>query len=243
MPSAGRLYVVATPIGNLGDITGRAQRTLAEVEVVAAEDTRRTRQLLSHLGLSKKLLRCDEAKEAEAAETILPILAEGRSVALATDAGTPSLSDPGHRLVDRVLRAGYTVVPIPGPSAVTTLLSVCGFSIRDFHFYGFLPKKSGQRRKLLEYITTAAGASVFFEAPHRISRVLAELAELSGSRMACVGRELTKIHEEILRGSLTDVAAAFSSRSPRGEFTVVIAPSTKEEIRSRRREQRSTMAE
>jgi 16S rRNA (cytidine1402-2'-O)-methyltransferase len=241
MPTQATLYVVATPIGNLSDLTARARQVLTDVPWVAAEDTRRTRNLLTHLGLSKKLLRCDEAQESRAMDQVVRLLVGGESVAFATDAGTPALSDPGSRLVEHVHGAGFPVVPIPGPSALTAILSVAGFRIRSVTFFGFLPKKQGERQRALDAMAVSNEASVFFEAPHRLSRTLSELAQRMPERMACIGRELTKLHEEILRGPLSELAVTFERRAPKGEFTVMIAPLSKKEIRSRRKSQRSTM--
>jgi 16S rRNA (cytidine1402-2'-O)-methyltransferase len=234
MPEAV-LYVIATPIGNLEDLTARAARVLTEVDAVLAEDTRRSQKLLSHLNLRKSLIRCDEKMEDRACERTLADLGSGRSLALLSDAGTPLVSDPGTRLVGRVHAAGFRVIPIPGPSAVTTAISAAGFQSVPFSFHGFLPKKSGQRTRALRSIARAAEASVFFESPHRIHAVLTELARWAPDRGVCIGRELTKMHEEIIRGSAEQVAGHPSLKNPRGEFTVVVAGLGKKEIRQRRK--------
>ncbi|MFH1263381.1 MAG: 16S rRNA (cytidine(1402)-2'-O)-methyltransferase [Pseudomonadota bacterium] len=230
MHPSGRLFVVATPIGNLSDLSGRAAESLRTASLVAAEDTRRTRKLLTHLGLSKPLLRCDEAAEERATRTILETLERGEDVALATDAGTPSVADPGARLIDAVHRSGGTVVPIPGPSAITTALSVSGFRASPFRFFGFLSKKETARRRELEQMAASEDTSAFFEAPYRLLRTMSELAEVAPERMVFVARELTKQHEELIRGTARDVAARLTGRKILGEATVVVGPSKIKEI-------------
>ncbi|MFH1016960.1 MAG: 16S rRNA (cytidine(1402)-2'-O)-methyltransferase [Pseudomonadota bacterium] len=225
------LYVIATPIGNLEDLTQRARRILGEVDVLFAEDTRRSQKLLSHLGIRRPLIRCDERAEERAGRRALEELNAGRSVALLSDAGTPLISDPGARLVGSIHEAGFAVVPIPGPSAVTTAISASGFPGAPFVFYGFLPRKKGQRSKLLREISLDGKAAVFFESPQRIVASVTELARWAPGRGVCVGRELTKMHEEILRGSAEDLARRLGAARTIGEFTVVVAPLKKREIR------------
>ncbi len=224
MPEKGKLWVVATPIGNLSDLSARVRQTLEEVDRVAAEDTRRTRKLLTHLGLRKPLLRCDEENERRLTGHLLNLLGGGENVAFVTDSGTPAISDPGTHLVNRVLEEGFTVIPIPGPSAVSTLLSVCGFRSVPYQFFGFLNRKGKKRKEQISKITGDKSCSVFFESPYRVGKTLTELAGLQPDRRICVGRELTKVHEEVLRGTLAEMADRFGEDPARGEFTVVVAP-------------------
>ncbi len=240
--SRAALYVIATPIGNLEDLSPRARRILAETDAVFAEDTRRSLKILTHIGLRKPLIRCDERAEERAGRRALEELQAGRSVALLSDAGTPLISDPGARLVGLVHEAGFQVVPIPGPSAVTAALSASGFPGAPFVFYGFLPRKKGQRAKLLRAIALDVPTSVFFESPHRIAVSLGELARWAPDRPACIARELTKVHEEILCGPLENLARKTAGSKAIGEFTVVVAPLSKKEARRRNRE-RAMMGE
>ena len=220
----GTLYVVATPLGNLGDLTPRAAELLRSVPVVAAEDTRRTRGLLTHLGASPRLLSFHGHSGRGRLETLLGILADGRDVALVTDAGTPVVSDPGADLVSAVRAAGHAVVPIPGVSAVATALSVCGFPGDRYLFLGFVPRKGAERQRLLARAAAEEWTVVFFEAPTRLAALLADLAGLCGpAREAAVARELTKMHEEIRRGTLEELRAHYAASEARGEITVVLA--------------------
>ena len=222
MPT-GTLYVVATPLGNLGDLTPRAAEILRGTPVVAAEDTRRTRGLLTHLGASPRLLSFHQHSDARRLELILGILADGRDVALVSDAGTPVVSDPGADLVAAVRERGGAVVPIPGVSAVTTALSVCGFGGDRYLFLGFVPRKGAERTRLIGRAVTEEWPVVFFEAPSRLVALLEDLAAAGGApRRAFVGRELTKLHEELRPGTLGELADYFSTREPRGEITVVL---------------------
>ncbi len=221
--ATGTLYVVATPLGHLGDLTRRAADILTQVPVVAAEDTRRTRPLLSTLG-ARPVLVSYHAHSGEArAEAIVDHLAAGRDVALVTDAGTPGLSDPGANLVDRVREWGAPVVPIPGPSAVTTALSVAGFPADRFLFAGFLPRRGGERRAMLQRLATEPWTAVLFEAANRLVTLLEELASLGpAERQAVVCREMTKVHEEFRGGTLAELARHYRQTPPRGEVTVVL---------------------
>jgi 16S rRNA (cytidine1402-2'-O)-methyltransferase len=222
--SNGTLYVVATPLGNLGDLTRRAEEVLRTVPVVAAEDTRRTRGLLSHLGASPQLLSFHQHSPARRTEALLEILDAGRDVALVTDAGTPAISDPGAELVAAVRGRGAPVVPIPGPSAVATALSVAGLGGDRYLFLGFVPRKGSERRRLLERAAGDEWPTVFFEAPPRLAALLRDLAALAGGgRPAVVTRELTKLHEEVRAGTLDELAAHFEAVEPRGELTIVLA--------------------
>jgi 16S rRNA (cytidine1402-2'-O)-methyltransferase len=223
--SSGTLWIIPTPLGNLGDLTSRAVNTLKALTVVAAEDTRETRKIYSHLELpTPRTIRCDEACERRAAETIIEMLKEGTDVGFLTDAGTPCVSDPGWRLVDSVSRAGCTVIPLTGPSAVTTALSICHFPTTPFMFQGFLDRKEGRRKKEMQGMLDFPGASVFFESPHRIQRTMQELAELAPDRQCVIGREMTKKFEEYVRGTLTQVAKHVAEKKPLGEYTIVLSP-------------------
>lgn len=220
---AGTLYVIATPLGHLGDLSTRAAEVLRTVPVVAAEDTRRSRALLAHLDAHPKLLSYHAHAGSDRLMLLVHILGEGRDVALVTDAGTPGVSDPGAALVAAVRRAGSPVVPIPGPSAVTTALSAAGLPADRYLFLGFVPRKGAERRRLL---TRAAGeewTTVFFEAPGRLGGLLADLAEVAGvEREAVVARELTKVHEEFRVGRLGELMTYYNQEPPRGEVTLLL---------------------
>jgi len=219
----GTLYVVATPLGNLSDLTPRAADVLRTVPVVAAEDTRRSRGLLTHLGASPRLLSFHAHSSERRLEALLAILANGRDVALVSDAGTPVVSDPGFDLVGSVRAAGYPVVPIPGASAVAAALSVSGFRADRYLFLGFVPRRGSERQRLLARAASEEWPIVFFEAPPRLVALLEDLAGVAGpERSATVARELTKIHEEIRSGTLAQLAAHFAGTEPRGELTVVV---------------------
>ncbi|HYC32561.1 MAG TPA: 16S rRNA (cytidine(1402)-2'-O)-methyltransferase [Gemmatimonadales bacterium] len=217
------LYVVATPLGNLGDLSPRAAEVLRTVPVVAAEDTRRTRGLLAHLGADPSLLSFHAHSNERRLETILDILGDGRDVALCSDAGTPGVSDPGPDLVAAARERGFAVVPIPGPSAVATALSAAGLQGDRYLFLGFLPRKGGDRHRLLQRAAAEEWSVVLFEAPQRLVALLEDLAAVAGpDRRAFVARELTKLHEELRAGTLAELAAHFAETSPRGELTVVV---------------------
>jgi 16S rRNA (cytidine1402-2'-O)-methyltransferase len=219
----GTLYVVATPLGNLADLSPRAAEVLRSVSVVAAEDTRRTRTLLSSGDGGPRLVSFHAHSEPRRLDALLDILRDGRDVAIVSDAGTPVVSDPGSDLVAAAHAAGVSVVPIPGPSAVAAALSAAGLPADRYLFLGFIPRKGVPRRRLLARAAAEEWTVVFFEAPHRIEELLADLrAECGGSRRATVARELTKLHEEIVHGTLDELAAHFSDSQPRGEFTVVL---------------------
>jgi 16S rRNA (cytidine1402-2'-O)-methyltransferase len=221
--SRGTLYVVATPLGNLGDLSPRAAETLRQASVVAAEDTRRTRGLLSHLGASPTLLSFHAHSGERRVETLLEILGDGRDVALVTDAGTPGVSDPGTDLVGAALHAGFTVVPIPGPSAVATALSAAGIPADRYWFLGFVPRKGAERSRLLARAAAEEWSVVLFEAPTRLVALLTDLAAAAGAgRRAMVARELTKLHEELRAGTLAELADYYSEVPPRGEVTIVM---------------------
>jgi 16S rRNA (cytidine1402-2'-O)-methyltransferase len=221
----GTLWIIPTPLGNLGDLTTRAFETLKTLTVVASEDTRETRKIYSHFQIpTPRTIRCDEACERKAAETIIELLREGTDVGFLTDAGTPSVSDPGWRLVDSVTKAGFMAIPLTGPSAVTTALSVCHFPTTPFMFQGFLDRKEGRRKKEMQAMLDFEGASVFFESPHRIQRTMQELAELAPDRQGLIGREMTKKFEEYMRGSITEIAKHVAEKKPLGEYTIVLSP-------------------
>jgi 16S rRNA (cytidine1402-2'-O)-methyltransferase len=219
----GTLYVVATPLGNLGDLAPRAAEALRQASVVAAEDTRRTRGLLSHLGASPTLLSFHAHSGERRLDTLLEILGDGRDVALVTDAGTPGVSDPGADLVAAAREAGFTVVPIPGPSAVATALSAAGMPADRYLFLGFLPRKGAERTRLMARAAAEEWSVVLFEAPSRLAALLRDLAAAAGpARRAMVARELTKLHEELRAGTLAELADYYSETPPRGELTIVM---------------------
>jgi 16S rRNA (cytidine1402-2'-O)-methyltransferase len=220
--AASTLYLVATPIGNLEDITLRALRTLKECDVVAAEDTRRTGQLLKHFGISKPLLSYFQFNEARRSEEILERLKRGERVALVTDAGSPGISDPGERVVKAAIAFGFKVEPVPGPSALVAALTASGLSTEEFHFVGFLAHKSGQRRKKLEQLKGFAGTLVLYESPYRIETLLQELTEVFPDRPVVLAREVTKKFEEYLRGTPAELLTAIRERPRKGEFVVLV---------------------
>jgi 16S rRNA (cytidine1402-2'-O)-methyltransferase len=220
---SGHLYIVATPIGNLEDITHRALRILREADLIACEDTRHTRKLLDHYGISKPLTSYHEHNEAERAQELVQRLLAGASVALVSDAGMPLVSDPGYRVVAAAIAAGITVIPIPGPSALVAALAASGLPTDSFYFGGFLPAKSGQRVRALEALREHPSTLIFYEAPHRILAALQDVEKVLGPRHVVVVRELTKIHEEFLRGPVSEVRATLESRSAaKGEITLLI---------------------
>lgn len=217
------LYVVATPLGNLADLTARAADVLRQVAVVAAEDTRRTRGLLAHLGATPRVLSFHAHSPERRVDVLLEILREGRDVALVTDAGTPGVSDPGPELVAAARAAGFAVVPLPGASAVATALSGSGLTADRYLFLGFLPRKGAERQRLLARAAQEEWSVVFFEAPARLVALLRDLIALAGpARRAVVARELTKLHEEFRAGTLAELADYFSVMEPRGELTLVL---------------------
>ena len=221
---AGRLYVVATPIGNLEDITLRALRVLKEADVIACEDTRETLKLLSYFGISKRLVSYHEHNEMTRAAEIVIELEQCARVALVSDAGTPGISDPGYRLVHLCARHGIPVEPIPGPSAFVAALAASGMPIDEFVFAGFLPARATARRKALRALAGEPRTLAFYEAPHRLLDALEDALEILGNRPAVIAREITKIHEEFLRGHLEDLVAAARKKPPRGEITLLVGP-------------------
>ncbi|MDR2513210.1 MAG: 16S rRNA (cytidine(1402)-2'-O)-methyltransferase [Puniceicoccales bacterium] len=221
----GSLFIVATPIGNLGDISARARAVLGTVDVVACEDTRTTGALLCHLGIEKPLIAYHEHNEIQLAPVLAARVAAGESVALACDAGTPALSDPGFRVVRECRRRALPVVPVPGACALVAALSASGLPTHAFRFVGFLPPKSSARLRFLATIRDAADTVILYESCHRICKFVGEiLAELGPERVICIARELTKFHETILTGTAADVVPRIKGDNLRGEFVVLIAP-------------------
>lgn len=220
----GTLYLVATPIGNLEDITLRALRVLRECDVVAAEDTRRSGQLLKHFGISKPLLSYFQFNEAKRSEEIIERLGRGEKVALVTDAGSPGISDPGERVVKAAIAAGRRVEAVAGPCALVAALTASGLATEEFHFVGFLPHKSGQRRNQLEALKTVPGTLVFYESPYRIEKILGELVEVYPERPVVLAREISKKFEEFLRGKPAELLEVAKKRSLKGEFVVMVGP-------------------
>jgi 16S rRNA (cytidine1402-2'-O)-methyltransferase len=218
----GTLYLVATPIGNLEDITLRALRTLRECDAIAAEDTRRTGQLLRHFGIGKPLWSCHAFNEARRGAELVERLRRGERIALVTDAGSPGISDPGERVVRCVLEAGLRVEPVPGACALVAALTAGGLPTEEFHFVGFLPHKSGQRRRELERLAAVPGTLVLYESPFRIERLLGELAEAWPERRIVLARELTKKFEQFLRGTAAELLALAKARPLKGEFVVLV---------------------
>lgn len=218
------LYIVGTPIGNLGDITFRALETFKTVDVIAAEDTRHTLQLLSHFEIHKPLISCRSQNEEIAAQKIIELLKEGKNVAYASDAGTPGISDPGAVLAGLVRQNGFNVVPIPGASAFASLVSVAGAGGKTLIFEGFLSPKPGRRRSRLKELLNQNAAVILYESPFRIVKLLTDIADIDSNRRVVVGRELTKLHEEVIEGTAAEMRDEFSSRSKiLGEFAVFIS--------------------
>ncbi len=222
MPKSG-LYVVSTPIGNLGDMTFRSVEVLTQVDIVACEDTRRTGLLLQHFAIRNHLLSFHEHNKLRRTPEILEMLKNGKRVALVTDAGTPGISDPGFYLIRAAVERGYRVVPVPGASAILTALVVSGLPTDRFAFEGFLPKREGRRLKRLAALKAETRTMVFYESAGRATRLLSAMVELWGDRNVVVGRELTKMHEEVIRGKISEVLAGLEKRRLKGELVVVVA--------------------
>lgn len=219
----GTLFIVSTPIGNLEDLTRRAERVLREVRLIAAEDTRHTRKLLTHYGINTPAISYHQHNERTRLEPILAALDVG-DVALVSDAGTPVISDPGWELIRAALAAGHTVTAAPGPVAAVTALVLSGFDPARYTYLGFLPRQASERRAVLHEVAGLAWPLVFYEAPHRLTALLKDCRAVLGDRPCAVARELTKLHEEVVRGSLDTALAHFTAQPPRGEFTVIIGP-------------------
>jgi len=219
----GTLYLVATPIGNLADITHRALQILKDVELIACEDTRHTRKLLQHYGITTKTVSYHEHNEQQRAAELIDLLQQGSDLAVVSDAGTPSISDPGFRLVRAAIENEIAVVPVPGPSALISALVAAGLPTDEFFFAGFLPSRSNARRARLTELRSVPGSLIFYEAPHRLAATLADALEMLGEREAVVARELTKVHEEIRRARLSELAAHYANEeNARGEIVVLI---------------------
>jgi 16S rRNA (cytidine1402-2'-O)-methyltransferase len=223
---SGTLYIVSTPIGNLEDITLRALRVLKEVDLVAAEDTRRTRQLLSHYGIHKPLMSYHEHNRRRREDSLLEELRGGKSIALVTDAGTPGISDPGEPLVRRAVQESIPLVPIPGPSALVAALSVSGLPTESFLFYGFLPSKAAGRQKLLLSLKDRPETLIFYESPKRLRSFLEDAFRILGERQVMVAREMTKVYEEVYRGMVLEVSKELGDEEIKGEVTIVMEGST-----------------
>ncbi len=229
----GTLYLVSTPIGNLEDLTFRALRILQEVSVIAAEDTRHTQKLCRHYQIPTRLTSYHDFNKEEKTPVLLELLKEEKSIALVSDAGTPLISDPGYYLVTRAIAINVPTVSIPGPSSVITALSVAGLPTDAFTFIGFLPKKSAARTRLLDNLREETKTIILFETPHRIKATLLTIQEIFGDRRIAIGRELTKAHEEIIRGTAQEILLSHSSRVLKGEMTLVIQGKEKRAKRSR----------
>ena len=238
----GCLYLVATPIGNLEDITLRALRILKEVDQIACEDTRHTQKLLSHYNIQKPLVSYHEHNEMTRAPELVLAMEQGAQIALVSDAGMPLVSDPGYRLVTLSLRHHLPVVPIPGAAALLAALSASGLPNEEFLFAGFLPARTGERRRALERLRIEDRTIIFYEAPHRIEETLADAREVLGDRPACLAREVTKLHEEFRRGTLSELAASLSDKPARGEITLLIGAVPPEE-RAAQRDTSQSLAE
>jgi len=223
----GVLYIVSTPIGNMEDITLRALRILREVDLIAAEDTRRTGLLLKHFGIQTPLTSYFEGNELKKRGYILSKLKEDKNIALVSDAGTPGISDPGFRLIQLVIENKIPIVPIPGPSAVVTALSVSGLPTDSFVFKGFLPHKSKKRRDLLKELIEVRETLIFYESPHRFSETLKDILEILGDREIVLTRELTKVYEEIMRGKVSQIQNMIGERKLKGEITLVVEGKTR----------------
>jgi 16S rRNA (cytidine1402-2'-O)-methyltransferase len=230
--TGGCLYLVGTPIGNLEDITLRALRILKEVDQIACEDTRHTQKLLSHYDIHKPLISYHEHNELTRAPELVVSLEQGAKIALVSDAGMPLVSDPGHRLVTLCLRHHIPVVPIPGPSALLASLSASGLPNEEFLFVGFLPARSGERRRALERLRIEDRTIILYEAPHRVAECIADAREVLGNRSACLAREVTKLHEEFRRGKLSELSTSLGERPARGEITLLIGPEAPADART-----------
>ena len=228
----GCLYLVGTPIGNLEDVTLRALRILKEVDQIACEDTRHTQKLLTHYDIHKPLVSYHEHNELTRAPELVVALEQGAKIALVSDAGMPLVSDPGHRLVTLCVRHHIPVVPIPGPSALLASLSASGLPSEEFLFVGFLPARSGERRRALERLRIEDRTIILYEAPHRVAECIADAREVLGNRSACIAREVTKMHEEFRRGRLSELAASLEERPARGEMTLLIGPEAPADARA-----------
>ncbi len=223
---SGTLYIVATPIGNLEDMTFRAVRILKEVDLIAAEDTRHSRKLLNHYGISTRMTPYHDHNEQLKTDYLLEKLLEGQNIAIITDAGTPCIADPGYRIAKAAAEKGIKTVPIPGASAIAAALSASGLPSDRFAFEGFLPPKQGKRRNRLLELQDDGRVIIFYEAPHRLTATLSDMAEILGSRELVIARELTKIHEEFRRGTSAELLEHYSKQSVKGELVILLAPAS-----------------
>ena len=225
----GKLYLVPTPIGNLEDITIRAKKVLQEADYIAAEDTRTSGILLEKIGVHNHMLSFHKYNSKERAPELIKLMTKGAVIAEISDAGMPVISDPGYILVQECIKNNIPVVPLPGASAFTTALIASGFDAQPFTYYGFLPRKKSEQKSFFEQMNKAQATSVFYEAPHRLVKTLNNMSEiLDSERQIVVARELTKIHEEFIRGTITEVTNYFEQNAPRGEFVILVAPNTKQ---------------
>lgn len=226
---SGRLYVVSTPIGNLDDLSPRAVECLSSVSVIACEDTRHTGRLLSRFNIKKPLVSYHDFNESHRAVSIVDRLSRGDDVAVVSDAGTPGVSDPAYRVVRAAVEGGFDVIPIPGPSALLSALVISGLPLDRFVFEGFLPPKGAKRSKRIEYLSSETRTIIFYESPHRICNLVEAILEILGDRELSVSRELTKLHEETVRGTASEVLDILRASKPRGEYTVVVRGLSKKE--------------
>jgi len=220
--SPGLLHLVPTPSGNMADLTRRAEEMLAAADLVACEDTRHSGRLLKALGLNKRLISYHDFNERTRAEQLIDLIRQGQTVAVITDAGSPGISDPAYRIVRTAIDNGITIIPLPGPTSIIPALTASGLPTDRFFFEGFLPHKSGARRTRLARLTEFDHTLVFFESPHRVVRSLEDIREVLGDRPACLARELSKLHEEFLRGSVSEILAALGGRTVRGEIVLIV---------------------
>jgi 16S rRNA (cytidine1402-2'-O)-methyltransferase len=231
-PLGGCLYLVGTPIGNLEDITFRAIRILKDADQIACEDTRHSLKLLNHYNIQKPLISYHQHNELTRAPELVLAMEQGSKVALISDAGTPLVSDPGHRLVSLCLRHKIPVIPVPGPSALLAALSASGLPNQEFLFVGFLPARTGERKRAIERLRIEDRTIIIYESPHRIDEAVAEIREILGDRPACLAREVTKLHEEFRRGTLSEISASLEHRPARGEITLVIGVGASSSLRA-----------
>lgn len=228
----GKLYLVPTPIGNLGDITKRALDTLGQVDIIACEDTRHSGRLLKEFNISKKLISYHDFNEAERATKLLNKLQSGLSIAIITDAGTPGISDPAYRIVRIAVENEIEIIPLPGANAISPALTGSGLPTDKFYFDGFLPHKSSQRKKRFEAVKEIEATLIFYESPHRILKSVQNALEVLGNRQSCIAREISKLHEEFIRGSLEEIIKIISDRTIKGEIVLVIEGFNKKKIKS-----------
>ncbi|MEA1980251.1 MAG: 16S rRNA (cytidine(1402)-2'-O)-methyltransferase [candidate division Zixibacteria bacterium] len=228
----GKLYLVPTPIGNLGDITKRALDTLGQVDIIACEDTRHSGRLLKEFNISKKLISYHDFNEAERATKLLNKLQSGLSIAIITDAGTPGISDPAYRIVRIAVENEIEIIPLPGANAISPALTGSGLPTDKFYFDGFLPHKSSQRKKRFEAVKEIEATLIFYESPHRILKSVQNALEVLGNRQGCIAREISKLHEEFIRGSLEEIIKIISDRTIKGEIVLVIEGFNKKKIKS-----------